>query len=242
MKLGRFFVSMALCFSMAACQAPMITALKSSDASAVKRELAAGTDPGDCAPASNWWWKAPMLPVAFVGELAELCLAGTVVGLLVLVPLYGKSNSNRIGEFALIEGVIEYGDHNAYSYMWEHASEVADTNPEGAAAILRYALESGKIKPQYVKDSAWRIFAAYDSKQVERTDSEKWKIGAELYWIWADALAKELGTNDETKRLVEFTKNRMSTPSDYITEAELRRITTSAEFKRMAIYELLRSK
>ncbi|MBR1979173.1 MAG: hypothetical protein IJ985_06720 [Akkermansia sp.] len=235
MKLFRCIICSVVCFSMVSCQAPLVSALKSSDAGDVKRELAAGADPLATGPASNWWWKAPMLPVAIVADIAEIFIAGSLVGLIVLVPLYGD-DSHKIADFALIEGVADYGDDNAYSYMWSNPIKVAKTNPEGAAAVLRYSLASGKLSPKDVKEVAWSIFDAYDTYCFKCDDSSTWHAGAELYGVWEDACSKEPGGYLHLHYIFEFKKNQIAKYGGGAAASEIEGMHNKAAYERQALY------
>ncbi len=102
MKLKQGMICAALCLSLAACQAPLYTAVKENNVHAVKAQLAAGADPHETKP-ENWLWKLPTLPVAIAGDVAGVVLTIGTLG------LYAWGYEELVGPESLTELTANYG-------------------------------------------------------------------------------------------------------------------------------------
>lgn len=144
MKFYHKTMAICACLSIVSCQTALYRAVDDDDAMAVRRELAAGANPYEKAPSSNWWWKGPMLPLAFTADVAEIgFIVGTLgVGVLILAPFYGEIDQYIIADFGLTEGVWKSGKVTPVDKALDNRSE----------AVCWALIESGKVHDQRLKD------------------------------------------------------------------------------------------
>lgn len=70
MKLTRHLTTVAVTtlLALSSCQTPLYQAVRDNNSVAVRSHIAAGADPNETSP-SNWWWKAPMLPLTLAVDI-----------------------------------------------------------------------------------------------------------------------------------------------------------------------------
>lgn len=127
MKLSQSIISISAGIALASCQTALYNAIDNNDAEAVRRELKSGESLTETAPASNWWWKIPVLPFAVTADIAETGLiVGTLgIGGLLVMPFYDHYDMRRAAdELSITTAVWDYGKTTPLEKALEASEEV----------------------------------------------------------------------------------------------------------------------